>query len=218
VASVPRQTIACNQDPSTCQRRRVCVDGGIDAARSFAWLDNEELAQLLHGAADPGSAFPPASSDLARVRQAQQAPLGREASVAIDAFERPVLNCPGGDTAVRLFDVGAMFGCLWLLASMIIDVLTPKELTVYMIGAAIAPFVVILAVLHWRRVPGFDFAIALGALWMTAGIVLELITPKSLSPFAVVIALAPLIVVGVVINFQRWSRSRSRPGSIPSSS
>jgi hypothetical protein len=119
---------------------------------------------------------------------------------------------------VRLFDVGTMFGCLWLLASMVIDVLTPKELTVYMIGTAIAPFVIILAVLHWKRVSGFDFAIAFGALWMTAGIVLESITPKPLSLLAAVIAIAPLIVVGAVIHFQRWSRSRSRPGSIRSGS
>jgi hypothetical protein len=99
-----------------------------------------------------------------------------------------------------------MFGSLWLLASMLIDVLTPKELTVYMIGAAIAPFFVILAVLYWKRVPWVDLSIAFGALWMSAGIVLEVITPKELSLFAVVIALAPLVVVGVVINFRRWSR------------
>ena len=89
---------------------------------------------------------------------------------------------------MRKLDIAAMFGSLWLLASMVIDVLTPKELTVYMIGAAIAPFIAFLAVLYWKRVPRFDFAIAFGTLWMTAGIVLELITPKSLSLFAVVIA------------------------------
>ena len=119
---------------------------------------------------------------------------------------------------MRKLDIAAMFGSLWLLASMVIDVLTPKELTVYMIGAAIAPFIVILAVLYWKRVLGVDFAIAFGTLWMTAGIVLELITPKSLSLFAVVIALAPLVVIGVVINFQRWSRLRhgaTRPGFRP---
>lgn len=43
---------------------------------------------------------------------------------------------------------------LWLLVSMIIDVLTPKWLTVYMIGAALAPMMlagIILRILHWRR-------------------------------------------------------------------
>ena len=112
---------------------------------------------------------------------------------------------------MRRLDVAAMFGSLWLLASMIIDVLTPKELTVYMIGAAIAPPIVILAVLYWKRVPRFDLIVAFGTLWMAAGIVLELITPRLLSLFVVVIALSPLVVLGVVINFQRWSRSRSQP-------
>jgi hypothetical protein len=37
---------------------------------------------------------------------------------------------------MRRFDVAAMFGSLWLLASMIIDIATPKELNVYMAGAA----------------------------------------------------------------------------------
>jgi hypothetical protein len=130
-----------------------------------------------------------------------------------------VLSCFSGDSAVRKkLDIAAMFGSLWLLASMVIDVLTPKELTVYMIGAAIAPFIVILAVLYWKQVPGVDFAIAFGTLWMTAGIVLELITPKSLSLFAVVIALAPLVVIGAAINFQRWSRLRPRRNSTEISS
>ena len=119
---------------------------------------------------------------------------------------------------MRKLDIAAMFGSLWLLASMLIDVLTPKELTAYMIGAAIAPFIAILAVLYWKRVPWLDFSIAFGALWMTAGIVLELITPKALSLFAVVIALAPLVVIGVVIHFQRWRRLRPRRNSTQISS
>jgi glucose dehydrogenase len=101
---------------------------------------------------------------------------------------------------------------------MVIDALTPKELTVYMIGAAIAPSVVILAVLYWKRVPRLDFVVVFGALWLTTGIVLELITPKPLSLFAVVIALAPLVVIGAVINFRRWRHSRSRSNSTQISS
>ena len=111
---------------------------------------------------------------------------------------------------MRKLDIAAMFGSLWLLASMVIDVLTPKELTVYMIGAAIAPFMIILAVLYWKRVPRVDLAIAFGTLWMTAAIVLELITPKPLSLFAAVIAVAPLVVIGVVINFRRFRHLRPR--------
>jgi hypothetical protein len=102
-----------------------------------------------------------------------------------------------------------MFVSLWLLASMVIDVLTPRELTVYMIAAAIAPSIVILAVLYWKRVPRFDLVVVFGTLWLTTGIGLELITPKPLSLFAVLIALAPLVVIGVAINFRRWRRSRS---------
>jgi hypothetical protein len=96
---------------------------------------------------------------------------------------------------------------------MVIDVLTPKELTVYMIGAAIAPPFVIFAVLYWRRVPRFDLIVAFGVLWMAAGIVLELITPRLLPLFAAVIALAPLVIIGVVINFKRWGHLRSRSNS-----
>jgi len=110
---------------------------------------------------------------------------------------------------VRQLDLAAMFGSLWLLASMVIDALTPKELTVYMIGVAIAPFIIILAVLYWKRVPRLDFVIIFGALWMTTGIVLELITPKPLSLFAVWIALAPLVIIGAAINFQRSKHLRS---------
>ena len=45
---------------------------------------------------------------------------------------------------------------LWLLASMIIDALTPKWLTVYTIGSALAPLMVvgvILRFLNWRKRP-----------------------------------------------------------------
>ena len=115
---------------------------------------------------------------------------------------------------MRQLDVAAMFVSLWLLASMVIDALTPKELTVYMIGATMAPAVVILAVLHWKRVSSFDFTVAFATLWMTTWIVLELISPKPLSLLLVVlVAIAPLLVVGAVVNFQRWRNSRSRSGS-----
>jgi uncharacterized membrane protein len=111
-----------------------------------------------------------------------------------------------------------MFVSLWLLASMVIDVLTPKELTVYMIGATMAPALAILAVLYWKRVSRFDFAVALATLWMTVWIVLELIAPKPLSLFVVLVAIAPLTVIGAVVNFRRWQRSRSRSDSTRPSS
>ena len=46
---------------------------------------------------------------------------------------------------MKRFDAIVMFVSLWLLASMVIDVLTPNELTVYAIGAAIAPATAIAA-------------------------------------------------------------------------
>jgi hypothetical protein len=109
---------------------------------------------------------------------------------------------------MRRFDVVAMFVSLWLLASMVIDVATPKELTVYIIGTAITT---ITALLYWLRVPTLDFAVSFATLWLVSGMVIELITPKPLSPF---VALAPMVIVGTVINFQCWRRSRRMPISI----
>src|SRR5258708_1022839 len=97
---------------------------------------------------------------------------------------------------------------LWLLASMPIDVLPPLELTVYRIGGRIGAAMVILAVLYWNQFPKLDLVIVFGVLWMITGIALELITPKTLSQLATVIALAPLVVIGAAINFQRWRHSR----------
>ncbi len=107
---------------------------------------------------------------------------------------------------MKLIDITAMFVGLWLLTSMVIDVLTPKELTVYMIGAAIAPATAVSAILYWLRVPTIDFAVAFATLWMVSVMVLELITPKPLSPLMAVVAVAPMLVVGAVINFQCWRR------------
>ena len=107
---------------------------------------------------------------------------------------------------MKLIDITAMFMGLWLLTSMVIDVLTPKELTVYMIGAAIAPATAVSAILYWLRVPTIDFAVVFATLWMVSVMVLELITPKPLSPLMAVVAVAPMLVVGAVINFQCWRR------------
>ena len=107
---------------------------------------------------------------------------------------------------MKLIDITAMFMGLWLLTSMVIDVLTPKELTVYMIGAAIAPATAVSAILYWLRVPTIDFAVVFATLWMVSVMVLELITPKPLSPLMAVVAVVPMLVVGAVINFQCWRR------------
>lgn len=119
-----------------------------------------------------------------------------------------MLNCRIEDRAVRQIDVAAMFASLWLLASMIIDAVTPRELTVCMIGAATAPAFLILAFTYWRRFPKLDFAIIIATLWMITLMVLEFITPKPLSLIMAAIAIAPPVMVGCVINYRRWRGSR----------
>jgi hypothetical protein len=116
---------------------------------------------------------------------------------------------------VRRLDVFAVFGSLWLLASMVIDVVTPKELTVYMIGAAIAPATAFTAILYWLKIPRLDFAVIFATLWMVSGMLLEIIAPKPLSSLVAGVAIAPLLIVGIVINLQYWHRSRVRPPSTP---
>jgi hypothetical protein len=108
---------------------------------------------------------------------------------------------------MKRFDVIVMFVCLWLLASMVLDVLTPKELTVYAIGMALAPVTLISALLHWLGVPKIDFAVCFAVLWMVSGMVLELISPQPLSPYMIIVVVLPAVVVGIVINFQRWRRA-----------
>jgi len=94
-------------------------------------------------------------------------------------------------------DVLVMFISLWLLVSMIIDKATPKELTVYMIGTALAPAGVITAVLYWLKVPRYDFSVCVSMLWLVSIIVIEIITPKPLSWMIAVIAFAPAACVAL---------------------
>jgi hypothetical protein len=117
---------------------------------------------------------------------------------------------PARGLGMRRFDVAAMFGSLWLLASMIIDIATPNELDVYMAGAAIAPATLITALLYWLRVPRLDFAVSFTTLWLVSGMVIELISPTPLSPFFAVAVVAPMVIIGIVIHFQNWRRSRLR--------
>lgn len=107
---------------------------------------------------------------------------------------------------MKRFDAIVMFVSLWLLASMVLDILTPKELTVYAIGAALAPATLISALLYWLGVPRIDFAVCFSVLWMVSGMALEVISPQPLSPYMIAGTILPALVVGVVINFQRWRR------------
>jgi hypothetical protein len=121
-------------------------------------------------------------------------------------------------TGVRRFDVVAVFGSLWLLASMVIDAVTPKELTVYTIGATIAPATGILAVLYWLKIPRLDFAVIFATLWMVTGMVLEIVTPTPLSSWVAGVAVVPLLITGIVVNLQYRRRSKDRPTSTPQQS
>jgi hypothetical protein len=114
---------------------------------------------------------------------------------------------------VRHVDAAIMFVSLWLLGSMLIDAVTPKEFSVYLIGAAIAPATAISAALYWVRVPKLDFAVAFATVWMVSGMVLEMVTPAPLSPLALIVAAAPLVIVGIVINI--LGRRRSKPLPMP---
>ena len=52
---------------------------------------------------------------------------------------------------MKRVDVAVIAATLWLLASMVLDVLTPKSITVYMIAAALAPPILIGLVIHFAR-------------------------------------------------------------------
>jgi hypothetical protein len=104
-------------------------------------------------------------------------------------------------------DTAVMSGALWLLAAMLIDVLTPKELNVYMVGAVLAPAVVVGAVFYHLKFPGLDLAISLATLWLASVMAIEWITPKPISPYFMTAAVAPAIVVGAWLHgMARWRR------------
>jgi hypothetical protein len=104
-------------------------------------------------------------------------------------------------------DTAVMSGALWLLAAMLIDVLTPKELNVYMVGAVLAPAVTVGAVFYHVKLPGPDLAISLAALWLISVMAIEWITPKPISPYFMIAAVLPSILVGGWIHgAARWRR------------
>ena len=89
---------------------------------------------------------------------------------------------------MKRFDAIVMFASLWLFASMVLDILTPPELTVFAIGAALAPATLISALLYWLGVQRIDFAVSFSVLWMVSGMALELISPLPLSPYMIIVA------------------------------
>ena len=104
-------------------------------------------------------------------------------------------------------DTAVMSGALWLLAAMLIDELTPKELTAIMVGEVLAPAVIVGAVFYHWKLPGPDLAIALATLWLTSVMAIEWITPKPISPYFIAAAVVPAVLVGAWIHGARaWRR------------
>jgi hypothetical protein len=107
-------------------------------------------------------------------------------------------------------DIAIMFAALWLLGSMVLDYLTPKELTVYMIAAATAPAVIGTALCYYLKFPKIDFVLILATLWLVAALTIEWISPVPLPGFLIGAAVAPALIVGAILHWHRY-RSRERP-------
>ena len=106
-------------------------------------------------------------------------------------------------------DIVVMFAALWLLGSMIVDLLTPKELTVYLIAAATGPAALGTAICYLLRVPKIDFAMIITALWLVASMAIELISPSPLPDYLIAGALVPPILVGAALHWHSY-RLRQR--------
>ncbi|MCP1839677.1 hypothetical protein ACVIHI_007410 [Bradyrhizobium sp. USDA 4524] len=57
----------------------------------------------------------------------------------------------GKDRGMKHVDVAVIAATLWLLASMVLDILTPKSITALMIAAALAPPFLIGIGIHFAR-------------------------------------------------------------------
>jgi hypothetical protein len=109
----------------------------------------------------------------------------------------------------RPIDVATMFGVLWLLGSMVVDVLTPKELTVYMIAAATAPAVVVVGLCYYLQFPIADFTMILATFWLAAAVAIGWISPKPLPSFFIAGALAPALIAGTMLHWRRYRSGES---------
>jgi hypothetical protein len=109
----------------------------------------------------------------------------------------------------RPIDVATMFGVLWLLGSMVIDVLTPRELTVYMIAAATAPTAIGIGLCYYLQLPMVDFTMIFATFWLVAALALEWISPKPLPSCMISAALVPALIVGAVLHWRRYRSGES---------
>ena len=103
-------------------------------------------------------------------------------------------------------DIIAMFAAIWLLASMVLDALTPKELTAIMIGVAIGPAVIVTAVFYYLRCPRIDFAVLFAALWLISDIAIAFVSPGPLPTLLIIVGFVPALLVGAVLYWQRFTR------------
>ena len=109
----------------------------------------------------------------------------------------------------RPIDVATMFGVLWLLGSMVIDVLTPRELTVYMIAAATAPTVIAIGLCYYLKFPMIDFTMILATFWLATAVAIGWMSPKPLPSFIIAGALAPALIAGAVLHWRRYRSGES---------
>jgi hypothetical protein len=109
----------------------------------------------------------------------------------------------------RPIDVATMFGVLWLLGSMVVDVLTPNEVTVYMIAAATAPAVIVVGLCYYLRFPMIDFTMILATFWLATAVAIGWISPKPLASFIIAGALAPALIAGAVLHWRRYRSGES---------
>ncbi|WP_298243304.1 hypothetical protein [uncultured Bradyrhizobium sp.] len=107
-------------------------------------------------------------------------------------------------------DIVAMFAALWLLASMMLDALTPKELNAVMIAVAIGPAIVITAVFYYLRCPRTDFAVIFAALWLISDIAIAFVSPTGLPHFLIALGFVPALLIGSVLHWQRFQRRHER--------
>jgi len=106
-------------------------------------------------------------------------------------------------------DIAIMFAALWLLGSMVLDYLTPKELTVYMIAAATAPTLIAIGLCYYLQFPMIDFTMISAAFWLVATIAVEWISPKPLPAYIIAGALVPVLIVGAVLHWRRYRSGES---------
>lgn len=105
-------------------------------------------------------------------------------------------------------DIVAMFAALWLLASMVLDAFTPKELTAVMIAVAIGPAILVTAVFYYLRCPRLDFAVMFAALWLISDIAIAFVSPTGLPHFLIALGALPALLIGAVLHWQTFTSPR----------